>query len=460
MTHIQNITDNLALISDLGYASVSLATVEREGLRIIAARRTATAIGPEVALRVGTLLPLDSEDELEAIQSFKTQIAVRGTRERSLINPNDSTLITYRTFADPIFDSNGQVSAVLIRDVALGQLTAPGRMEAEFMKMADELVEGFSRGPLLNQDGKEYATTRRPGDGVMRIDNQGIVVYPSPNAVAIMRMASYEERVRTAHASELPGGDFAIMSALGRFSAVNYETVVAGRTLIYRTIGIDSGAIVLLEDATELRAEQRSVRVKETIIREVHHRVKNNLQTVSALLRMQARRASNDETKEALLEATARVNSMAAVHELLSEHSPESLDFAVVVERVVSLTLASMTELGEGVDIQVHANPAPELESATATTLAMVLTELVYNALQHGGRAISIDFGAADGHFSLSVEDDGPGFASDFDISRDANLGLTIVETLVTQDLGGSLTCSTEKGARVAIDIPLLKGSS
>lgn len=475
MMHTQNIIDNLALISDLGYASVSLAVVEDMGLRVVAARRTTTAIGPEVTYRIGALLPLDShvseenqasdmlgaetDAELEAAEALASGHPVRGMRERTRINPNDSTLITYSTSADPIFDPSGHVRAVLIRDVAAGQLTAPGRMEAEFMKMTDELVEGLSHGPLLDQEGASYSTIRRPGDGVMRIDAQGIIIYPSPNAVAIMRMANYGDRVRTAHASELPGGGFAIMTALGRFTAVNTEAIIAGRTLVYRTIGIESGAIVLVEDVTELRAEQRSVRAKEATIREVHHRVKNNLQTVSALLRMQARRASNDETRAALFEATARVNSMAAVHELLSEHSPESLEFAAVVERVVSLTLASMTGLTEPVDIKVTSRPTPELESATATTLAMALTELVYNALQHGGRNIQVVFGAEGDRFLLSVADDGPGFVNDFDLKRDAHLGLTIVETLVTQDLGGLLTCSTEKGARVTIDVPLMKGS-
>lgn len=475
MTHLKHIIDNLALISDLGYASVSLAMLDGEGLLVLAARRTATAIGPEVVNRIGTHLPLDwpkpltidgpeiaPEDDFEheAAQAAAFAVPVRGTRERTRVNPNDSTLITYRTFADPIFDASGSVVAVLLRDVASRQLKAPGRMELEFMKMTDELVKGLSRGPLLDQEGAEFHTARRPGDGVLRIDNQGIIAYPSPNAVAILRTAGFEDRVRTAHASELPGGGFAIMGVLGRFSALSLEIVVAGRTLLYRTIGIDSGAVVLVEDVTELRAEQRLVQAKEATIREVHHRVKNNLQTVAALLRMQARRATNSETKDALSEATARVNSMAAVHELLSERTLESLDFKTVAERVVTLTLASMAEMDKRVDVAIEAGPAPELDSSVATTLAMVLTELLYNAFEHGGPHISLDFEAHDGRFFLNLSDDGPGFPIDFDSKRDSNLGLAIAQTLITQDLGGTLEFFNQAGACVAIDIPLQKRSN
>ena len=152
--------------------------------------------------------------------------------------------------------------------------------------------------------------------------------------------------------------------------------------------GSRTGALILVRDVTELRRRERELLSKDATIKEIHHRVKNNLQTVAALLRLQARRLSEPEARSALEEAVRRVGSIAVVHETLSLTPDEVVDFDEVAARVATMAVeVSAPELG----ITPRLNGTfGMLPAAVATPLAMVLTELLQNALQHG-------LGSADG---------------------------------------------------------------
>ena len=146
--------------------------------------------------------------------------------------------------------------------------------------------------------------------------------------------------------------------------------------------GTRTGALILVRDVTELRHRERELMTKDATIREIHHRVKNNLQTVAALLRLQARRLQAPEARAALDEAVRRVGSIAVVHETLSHAPDEVVDFDDIADRVAMMA-------GEVSAPEVRVIPKITgsfglLPAAVATPLAMVLTELLQNALQHG----------------------------------------------------------------------------
>ena len=140
------------------------------------------------------------------------------------------------------------------------------------------------------------------------------------------------------------------------------------------------GGLILLRDVTDLRRRDRELITKDATIREIHHRVKNNLQTVAALLRLQARRIDSAEATAALEEAVRRVGSIAIVHETLSQAVEETVDFDAIADRlarlVVDVGLATVRVRREG--------RFGMLVSDQATPLAMVLTELLQNAVEHG----------------------------------------------------------------------------
>jgi two-component sensor histidine kinase len=219
--------------------------------------------------------------------------------------------------------------------------------------------------------------------------------------------------------------------------------------------------LVLLRDVTDLRRRDRELITKEATIREIHHRVKNNLQTVAALLRLQARRISSPEGRAALEEAVRRVGSIAIVHDTLSQGFDESVPFDEVADQIGQM----MAEVSAAGVVTRRVGSFGTLPAETATPLAMVLTEVFQNALEHAfdiehpGEAgrITLEVQRTADRLRVSVEDTGKGLPEDFDPQTSASLGLSIVRTLVESELGGTLQLGPRPGGgtRVTMDVPL-----
>jgi two-component sensor histidine kinase len=223
-----------------------------------------------------------------------------------------------------------------------------------------------------------------------------------------------------------------------------------------------SGALILLRDVTELRNRERELITKDATIREIHHRVKNNLQTVAALLRLQARRLTAPEARAALEEAVRRVGSIAIVHETLSHAPEEIVDFDDVASRVAMM--AGEVSTAETRVIPSLHGKFGRLPAATATPLALVLTELMQNALQHGlsRPAVETEIGTLlvtasrhDNRLAVSVADNGVGLPPGFDLDQATSLGLQIVRTLVVGELGGSLEIGSRHGGGTIVSVEL-----
>ena len=210
------------------------------------------------------------------------------------------------------------------------------------------------------------------------------------------------------------------------------------------------GALVLLQDVTELRRRDRQIMSKDATIREIHHRVKNNLQTVAALLRLQSRRVANAEARTALEESMRRVSSIALVHETLSSAIDEEVAFDEVVDRLLAM-LGEVTGAAGRVRVG-RAGSFGELPAELATPLVMVLTELVGNAVEHGfpdGRSGTVQVSGRRSEHSLTVAitDDGVGLPEKFSLDASDRLGLQIVQTLVGAELDASLELPPRAGS-------------
>ena len=244
-----------------------------------------------------------------------------------------------------------------------------------------------------------------------------------------------------------------------------------GATVILRAIplrpaGEHVGGLVLLRDVTELRRRDRELVTKDATIREIHHRVKNNLQTVAALLRLQARRMDVPEGRLALDEAVRRIGAIAVVHETLSQNFEESVDFDEVADQLTRL----VTDVGSrGVPVRTRREGTfGTIRSDVATPLAMVCTELVQNAVEHAfvgevgdGQGTIVVRSRREGDaLFVVVEDDGVGLPAGFDVETTGSLGLSIVRTLVGE-LGGTLLIEASEdgsGTRVEVQIPRVTG--
>jgi two-component sensor histidine kinase len=198
---------------------------------------------------------------------------------------------------------------------------------------------------------------------------------------------------------------------------------------------------------------------KDATIREIHHRVKNNLQTIASLLRLQGRRLDSPEAKQALDESVRRIRSIAIVHETLAHSAGDVVDFAEIVAPMVRMVEDTVGGPDRSVHVEVSGVPG-ELDSEVAMPLAVVLNELVQNAVDHafdgmGAGRVSIRFDRTPEHLSLEVRDDGVGLPDGFVLERAAGLGLQIVQTLVRTELNGSIGIRPDAGTVVEIQVPL-----
>ncbi|MFC6341494.1 sensor histidine kinase, partial [Nocardioides hankookensis] len=260
-----------------------------------------------------------------------------------------------------------------------------------------------------------------------------------------------------------------LSAVLGGRAHRDTEIGTDGVSLIVRSIplrpqGDHIGALVLVRDVTDLRRRDRELVTKDATIREIHHRVKNNLQTVAALLRLQARRMDNESARLALEEAVRRVGSIAIVHEILSQAVEEQVDFDDIIDPLGRM-VTDVSALGSRVRVR-RTGTFGVLPSESATALAMVLTELLQNAVEHGydpdvadlTGEIVLSAQRLVGRLHVTVDDDGRGLPDGFDLDDSSSLGLSIVRTLVESELGGQLELGPRPdgaGTRAALDLPV-----
>ncbi len=367
-----------------------------------------------------------------------------------------------------------KVIAVISRHRNAALMRQPSRLELNYREIAHELYRMVAEGNFPYKDaGSLFDPTPRVGDGLIRIDVNGTVSYASPNArSAFSRMGwanelegySLGEIAETVAREKSDAQEEALVTSLsGRaLRRVEVENVGGVIDLIVLPIlaGNDRiGAIVLLNNVTELRRRERQLVTKDATIREIHHRVKNNLQTVSALLRLQARRIDDPGASQALNEAVRRIASIALVHETLSSSADSSVAFDEVLDRLVSHAL-ELTPRMSSLNIS-RSGQMGVLESRIATPLALVITELIYNALEHGlesqGSRLDINIERDAKNVSVTIADDGVGLPDGFSLAESSNLGLQIVRTLTENELRGTLTLiSDEIETRAVLVFPLI----
>ncbi|SDO26477.1 Two-component sensor histidine kinase, contains HisKA and HATPase domains [Nakamurella panacisegetis] len=371
------------------------------------------------------------------------------------------------------------IVAVVTRDTGRLVGREASMLETAYVDAAEDLFRMVTDGtfPPAAQTG-EIHTGPRAGDGLLRLDADGRVVYVSPNAVSAYHRMNLTGPVmggdlatltRKLIADPFDAAELAarISGAVQGRSSLRMEVEVRAATVLFRALplrprGRPSGALVLVRDVTEVRRRDRALLSKDATIREIHHRVKNNLQTVAALLRLQARRSKEGAVKHALSESVRRVSSIALVHDTLSLSPDDRVDLDQIVDKLVPIVaeVASAETRARVKRIGSFGIIGAEL----ATPLVMVLAEVVQNALEHGYReprtdaevVIGVDRSARS--LDIRVVDNGIGLPTGFSLEKGAGLGLQIVRTLVDAELLGSIGMRRRDdapGTEVLIRIPL-----
>ncbi|MDO5671701.1 MAG: sensor histidine kinase [Actinomycetaceae bacterium] len=433
-------------LSDLAGADLILWLPDSQGGFVAAAHcRPATSATVHLDDVVGLALPSARVD-------FMSEVFETATRQ---VNPQRrwTGLNTVSEILVPVV-RDGRAIAVMARE-STSHLTMTSHGQYDWYQQASDLLcrmvsEGtfpYASTPTGGQRG-----TPRVSDGVVRLDQDGVVLQTSPNAISAFRRLGIRQhlvdKVLVEQITNLQDEQHRTVDetlavvAMGRASWLT-EIEIRGVCLTLRALPLferseRSGALLLVRDVTELRRRERELMTKDATIREIHHRVKNNLQTVSALLRLQARRSDSQEVKDALGEAERRVATIATVHEALSHNVDESVAFDEIITRLLVLA-ATAASADQRVTTSVKGSFG-DVEAGAAAALGVVLTEIVTNAVEHG-------LAERDGHIEIEairngqeltvhVRDDGVGIPEG---RASSGLGTQIVGTLVRGELNGTI---------------------
>ena len=368
----------------------------------------------------------------------------------------------------PVYNPNGQVIAAFVIETNMIAHERQRRRDLNFRRAVQWLQVMCMRGEL---SGAETLSSFGLYDGIYVVDRNRLVTYMSGITANLFRSIGLAVDMGGQQVSELELQDDALVdevlstnvcveqrheTADGRVwvrKALPLRKSPTWRTLWLRLPRLSlfragertnvDAVLVLIHNATDTVAKQRELNVKSAIIQEIHHRVKNNLQTIAAILRIQARRVQGEEARQQLSDAVNRILSVAVIHEFLSEDEHQPINIRDLCQRIAGQVHKVAGNPEQEISIEI-AGPNIRLPSSQATPVAMVLNELVLNALEHGlagysqGR-ILIELSEAGNMVQVVISNSGSSLPSDFDPRQTSSLGLQIVQTLVEDDLKGEL---------------------
>ncbi len=352
------------------------------------------------------------------------------------------------------------------------------RRSKVFQQALEQLIAMMLRGEL---QGTEDLSPFGENDGIVYVNSDRRIQYMSGIASALYRQLGYRDSLIGRRLNEIDTIDQEMVAqAITEMRCLERRGEQGGLTWTRKVIPLVSrsefrllrfwhrmlharaesphlqGAFILVHDETEALEREAELQSKMAMLREVHHRVKNNLQIIASLMRMQARRAEGDEARRALEESVNRISSVAVVHEFLSHSaSQETISLQEVSRRIIGQIRESLLDPTKRIALHITSSDTIWLPAESATRCALVINELVQNAIEHG--MVTQEEGLVDVELqddgnivTITVRDNGAGLPEGFAIDTNANLGLQIVRSMVERDLRGQFALETQSGTTQA----------
>ncbi len=319
-------------------------------------------------------------------------------------------------------------------------------------------------------------------DGIIFVDTFGVVQYVSGIAANFYRRLGFKENLVGHRVADLDTADEDIRrTALAQNRCQERDTKEGERYWVRKALPLTSysagywpwldgfgrggeltakpyGVIIAIHDATESRRQDQEIRVKNAMIQEVHHRVKNNLQTIAGLLRMQSRRVKSDEARQILDETLNRILSIAVIHEFLSNENSNIINIKEVSHRIVGQFRQGMLSPDKEIQLELTGEPI-YLPARQATACSLIINELLQNAIEHGfehkqAGFVRVNLADEGDEVIITVVDNGDGLPPGFKVEQTDSLGFHIVKILVEEDLKGQLLLNTGDGLTVTVKFP------
>jgi two-component system, sensor histidine kinase PdtaS len=442
INHLKQLVSEWGLLADLCFADLLLYVPSTDSEWLIVAQ-VRPATGQTIYLSDYVGVPADNERPLLASAFESSEICEGEIAVDSLPEPARMLAIPVRLGSKPI--------AVLSREWSNRTGRQPGELERTYLGIFQRFAAMIAEGsfPFHGLVGDSSAAPR-VGDGVMVLDDEARVRYASPNAVSALHRVGISANAVGMRLAELGFNDSPVRLAYeDRMPVIEEFDQTPSVTLLTRCMpilagGEVTGGMLLLRDVTEVRKRDKLLLSKDATIREIHHRVKNNLQTISSLLRLQGRRLESPEAKAAVAESVRRIRTIALVHETLSREPGDDVAFLEIVRPLLRLAEEGLQSPDRPVRFTVQGDGG-RLPSTIATPLSVVLTELLQNAVDHGfpegsnGGDVVVQLNPTEDQLNIRVINDGRGLDSQFELNKATGLGLSIVRTLVTTELAGSI---------------------
>lgn len=467
------VAEGLPMLADISRADATLLVRQGDKARVIAQAQPRSIASLYRGAWIGRELDLADKD-----YSPVREALMHGRRsqiETKLLE--QGAAIVRQAF--PILHRGTAIPAALQLETSLIAWERQRRRSPSFQRAVIWLQEMAVRGDLRG-------TAELPGlsewDGILFVDDNYRIQYLSGIANNLYRRLGYLNELRGQHIGDLQTHDeILVRQALETLQCQMHQVdegplnwtrialpIWSYRQPWWRLNGhgaekrVVRGVLVLVHDNTEALRKAQELRVLNAMVKDVHHRVKNNLQKVASLLRMQARRAGNPETRRELEEAVNRILAVSTIHEFLTQSPDQLINIREISQRIVSKTQRSAIHPEAEVTFQVQ-GPAIYLPTRQATACALVIDELVINALKyafpdHAAGRIAIALEDLGDEVRIQVEDNGVGLPAGFDWQTTETLGLSIVRILVEDDLKGTFSIApADPGTRAVVQFK--KGS-
>jgi len=456
IAHLNRLLGEWQILADLAFADCLLFAWTADDRLVVLAQ-----VRPYPAQ---TLYP---EDEIgRLLMPLERPKVVRALTEQRIVREGDpewrdGTPVRHETV--PV-RCDGEIVAVLSVEQNLATARTPSHLELAYLRAAGDLEQMISEGvfPFESQEDVERELSPRVGDGFLEIDATGVITYASPNAISAYRRLGVNELIGCS-LRDIGVGHKRVDNAMRAHRTTEDEVHAEGAWVLRRFVpvvldGEVRGCLGLVRDVTESRKRDRVIRSKDARLREIHHRVKNNLQTVASLLRIQARRLDSPEARLELEESVRRIQAIALVHETLAQDPNHEVSFDEVAMRIAAMVTQGLVRPDAPVRCVIEGR-AGDLESDVATPLSLILTELLQNAIEHAfadrGGTVRVTFTRTPTSLLLEVIDDGAGLPDGFDLSVARSIGMQIVQTMAGE-LGGTVSATpADPGARFAVELPI-----
>lgn len=453
IAHLHRLVRSWDLLSDLSFADMLLFGRDRtDPSRFVVLDQIRPTTGPTMYRddRIGQLVAGGVGRGAMLTEAFHTGEVVDG----GLLFRDEAPRI--RAIDIPV-RADGQLLAVLSRQFSVDTQRTPGDLEIAYFTVCRRLDRMVAEGVFpFDESDLEDDEAPRAGDGVVVFDADLRIRFISPNARSTLVLLGFDGDLHGRTFDDIGLRAPKIAEGVATATAATDEiergsaTIARFRCLPLMADRQLTGGLVLVRDISNVRQRDRLLVRKDATIAEIHHRVKNNLQTVSSLLRLQGRRLAEPAAKQAIDESVRRIQSIAVVHEILSHEPADTTSFAEILTTLVRLVEEGLIDPVHPVDFRIEGD-AGRLRSEQSTQLAIVLNELMQNAVEHAFDAPGLGRGsvvielANDGEsVRVSVIDDGVGTAhvpppSSPAAQASTGLGMTLVETLVGSELRGTV---------------------